>query len=304
MSDAVYGRGVVRPAADAGFAAGFATFKRMSWGAVFAGLFIVLAIQFLFSLLGFGVGLHLVQPASGGGADAGSIGIGAVVWWVVTYLIALIVGCYAAAWLAGATRGFDGALHGVVTWALALTVSLFFMTTAIGGLIGGALGLVGNSLQAAAPAVVGAAGPMIGSQAGDGQNTGDQVQGMADDLLRRDNNTGLSADQARSQIVSDIRRYAAGGADAQQAREDIIDIMASQLNISHDEAAQRFDQWNNRVQQAKNQATEAAERAAKVAGQAALWGFVALVLGAIFSALGGGWGAHQLGREQSEEVYR
>src|SRR5258708_28932280 len=72
---------------------------------------------------------------------------------LVTYLIALIVGCYAAAWLAGTTRSFDGALHGVVTWAMGLAVSLFLVTSAIGGLIGGPLGIVRNTLQAPAPAV-------------------------------------------------------------------------------------------------------------------------------------------------------
>src|SRR5258708_23864970 len=156
MSD-VYERGRIhRAAVETGLAAGLATVKRMSWGAVFAGLFIVFAIHLLFSLLGFGVGLRLVQPASGGGADAGNIGLGAGVWWMVTYLIALIVGCYAAAWLAGTTRSFDGALHGVVTWAMGLAVSLFLVTSAIGGLIGGALSIVGNTLQAAAPAGRGA----------------------------------------------------------------------------------------------------------------------------------------------------
>jgi hypothetical protein len=114
----------------------------------------------------------------------------------------------------------------------------------------------------------------------------------------------MSADQARSRLVGDVRRYAAGGNDAKAAREDMINIMAGQQNISRDEATQRFDQWNNQFQQTKNEAAEAAERAAKVGGQAALWGFVALVLGALFSALGGMWGAQELGREQYRDAYR
>ncbi len=300
MSD-VYERGRIhRAAVETGLAAGLATVKRMSWGAVFAGLFIVFAIQLLFSLLGFGVGLRLVQPASGGGADAGNIGLGAVVWWMVTYLIALIVGCYAAAWLAGTTRSFDGALHGVVTWAMGLAVSLFLVTSAIGGLIGGALSIVGNTLQAAAPAVSGAAG----AAAGQSGQPGDQLQSMADDLLRRDDTSGLSGSDARREIISDIRRYMAGGDDAIAARNHIIAILSSQLNISPDDAAKRFDQWSARLQQARNDAAQAAERAAKIASQAALWGFVALVLGGLFAALGGMWGAQQLAREEYQEAYR
>src|SRR5258708_12286105 len=151
MSD-VYERGRIhRAAVETGLAAGLATVKRMSWGAVFAGLFIVFAIQLLFSLLGFGVGLRLVQPASGGGADAGNIGLGAVVWWMVTYLIALIVGCYAAAWLAGTTRSFDGALHGVGTWAMGLAVTLFLVTSAIRRLLGPPPSLLRHTLPPPAP---------------------------------------------------------------------------------------------------------------------------------------------------------
>ena len=295
MSDVIYSRGRAT-VTETGGVIGLGPFKRMSWGAVFAGLFIVTAIQFLFSLLGFGVGLHLVQP--GGGPEAQTIGIGAVIWWVVTYLIALIVGCYAAAWLAGAADGFDGALHGVVTWALALAVSLFVMTTAVGGLVGGTLGLVGNTLQSAAPALAGAA---MGSN---GQQTSDQMQNFAQDLLQRNDSANLSPQDARNELIGDMRRYMAGGDQAQAAHDHMVGIIASQLNISRDEAAQRVDQWDAKVQQAKKDAAQAAERAAHIAAQASLWGFVGLVLGAIFAALGGMWGAQQLAREQTQEVYR
>ncbi len=76
-------------------------FRRISWGGIFAGLFLVLSIQLLLSMLGFGIGLSIVEPGQGGVPNAGAIGIGAAVWWVVTYIIALVVGSYAAARLAG-----------------------------------------------------------------------------------------------------------------------------------------------------------------------------------------------------------
>src|SRR5258708_12177777 len=86
MSD-VYERGRIhRAAVETGLAAGLATVKRMSWGAVFAGLFIVFAIQLLFSLLGFGVGLRLVQPASGAPPDPGNNALAPGVWRVRPHL--------------------------------------------------------------------------------------------------------------------------------------------------------------------------------------------------------------------------
>lgn len=100
--------------------------RHISWGGVFAGLFLVLAIQLLLSMLGFGIGLSLVQPGQGGAPNAGTIGIGAAIWWVVTYLIALVLGSFAAARLSGVGLRFEGALHGLVTWAFALMVTSIF----------------------------------------------------------------------------------------------------------------------------------------------------------------------------------
>ena len=56
-------------------------------------------------------------------AEAGSFGIGAGLWWLVSNLLALVAGGYVAAWLAGNTLRFDGVLHGVVTWGITLLLT-------------------------------------------------------------------------------------------------------------------------------------------------------------------------------------
>lgn len=144
-------------------------FRRISWGGIFAGLFLVLAIQLLLSLLGFGVGLNLVHPGRGGTPGVGNIGLGVVIWWAVSYFIALVIGSYAAARLAGITLRFEGVLHGLVTWAFSLTVTsiiiFYLLTMAVGGVMGGVAGVVGSAvstagqgLKAAVPEVAQAAG--------------------------------------------------------------------------------------------------------------------------------------------------
>ena len=55
--------------------------RRISWGAVFAGVVMVLAVQIL-RLLGLGIGLGTVDLAQNGATpSAGSFGIGAGAWW-------------------------------------------------------------------------------------------------------------------------------------------------------------------------------------------------------------------------------
>ena len=44
------------------------------------------------SLLGLGIGLSTVDPAAGDTPEATSLGLGAGIWWVVSNLIALVIG--------------------------------------------------------------------------------------------------------------------------------------------------------------------------------------------------------------------
>jgi hypothetical protein len=71
--------------------------------------------------------------------------------------------------------------------------------------------------------------------------------------------------------------------------------MAAKLGISRDDAAKRFDQWAGQFNQAKSNAAHAvvqvADQAEGVPSQASIWAFVAVLLGAILSCLGGAWGA-------------
>ncbi|HJU16463.1 MAG TPA: hypothetical protein VJ770_08325 [Stellaceae bacterium] len=64
--------------------------------------------------------------------------------------------------------------------------------------------------------------------------------------------------------------------------------------FSKDNAAKRFDQWAAQFNKTKSQVVQGAKQtagqAADVLSQASIWAFVALLLGAIFSGLGGIWG--------------
>ncbi|MGH7043651.1 MAG: hypothetical protein ACREFY_16195, partial [Acetobacteraceae bacterium] len=139
--------------------------RRVSWPALFAAVFVALAIELMLSVLGVGVGLGFVTPEAGATPHASSLGIGAGVWWFVSTLIAFGIGGFVAAWLAGITARFDGVLHGVVTWAIGTMVVVYLLTTAVGGLLGGAFSLAGTGLSAAVSGVK-AAAPQVAQAAG------------------------------------------------------------------------------------------------------------------------------------------
>lgn len=265
--------------------------RRISWGGVFAGLFLVLAIQFLLDVLSIGVGLGLVRPGQGGMPNAGSIGLGAAIWWAVAYWIALVIGGFAAARLAGVAARFDGVLHGLVTWAFALVVTLALLMSAAGSVVGGAFSVVGGVISGAGQAVK-AVVPEATQQAA-GVSTS-QVQKQAKELLQPTEPSKMSNEQAAAQIAGDAATYMAGGSGAQAARDRIIGIMAAKLGISKDDAAKRFDQWAAQVRNTKSQVVAGAEKAAGgVAGalsQGAIGAFIALLVGAVLGSLGGAWG--------------
>jgi hypothetical protein len=269
--------------------------RRISWGAVFAGVIVVLAVQLLLSMLGIGIGLSLISPAQGNSPEAGNFGIGAGVWWGVSYLIALFVGGYVAARLAGRLVSWDGALHGILIWAFTLLVTFYLLGTAMGSVVGGAFGVLGNTLSSAGQGIRNAV-PDVAQAAGMGP---EQIQQMATSLLSAQPTNAdpksLNHDQAQREIAANLPRLTLGGDQAQAARSRIIAIMAAQLNISPDEANRRFDQTEAQFQQSVQQVTGTARRAADTAAtgvsRASFAAFAALVLGAIAAAWGGFFGA-------------
>src|SRR5690606_17158156 len=94
----------------------------------------------------------------------------------------------------------------------------------------------------------------------------------------------LSPEQAKSELAAAMAQMARGGPDAQQARDRVIDIVAGQAGLSREEATRRVDEAQSRLQATIPQA---AEKGASTASRASIWGFVALLLGAVAGAIGG-----------------
>lgn len=260
--------------------------NRISWPALFAGIVIALVVQLLLSMLGIGVGVARLNPSGGNNPAPGTFSIAAGIWFVVSGIIASFIGGYFAGRLCGRPMRSTAGIHGLATWAATTLVIFYLLTTTVGSIIGGAFsgiaGAVGGLSQAAgtvaksaAPALTNAANPFASIEQQLREATG-----------------GNDPQALRDAAVSALKAALTGNpAQAQDARERAAQAIAKAENVSVDQArkqvAQYQQQYDNAVKTAKQEAVQAADTAARVVSSGALYGFVALVLGAIFGWLGG-----------------
>ncbi len=265
------------------------THRRISWAAIFGGVILVVTVQLLLSLLGAGIGLGTVDTNAGSTPNAGNLGIGAGLWWVISSCISLFVGGYVSAWMAGIEVRFDGLLHGIVTWGIATLLTFWLLTSAIGGIIGGGFSALGSVTSAA------------GSGISDAVKPAAQAAGVSPDMLQQQAQSYLqptnpdpatmSPQDAQKAIATNLATYARGGAGAPAAKDQVINIIAAQRKISHDDAAKQFDDAQAKIQQTRDQAIQTAKNTADAssaaASKTAFAGFGVLLLGLLAAGIGG-----------------
>src|SRR5450755_5118099 len=116
----------------------------VSWPAVVAGAFAAAALWLILLALGTGIGLSSISPWSNMGASASAMSIGAIVWLIVTQIIAAMLGGY----LAGRLRTkwvnihtdevyFRDTAHGFLVWAVGLVITAAFLASAATSMVGG-----------------------------------------------------------------------------------------------------------------------------------------------------------------------
>ncbi|MGW8192313.1 hypothetical protein [Sphingomonas hankookensis] len=275
------------------------TATRLSWGAVFAGVVIAVAVQLVLGILGAGIGLSMVDPVEGTTPGAAGFGIGAGIYWLITTVVALGAGGYAAARVAGVHERFDALVHGLVVWGVTLILTLYLLTSAVGGIIGGAFRTVGAVAGTAGNAVgaVASAAPVAASAAGvDGQDVQEAARDVRSEaaayLSDAPNDPAqMTQEQAQAEIARQLPALARGGAEGQQAESRIVDVVAAQRKISREEAQAQVTRAKQQFVQTKNEAVATAKSATdKAAGAAAGTSFV-LVLALLIGAAAAGFGA-------------
>lgn len=159
-------------------------FSRVSWGAIIAGFVASLSIIFLLNLLGVGIGFASINPLEESKPFEG-LGMGTIIWWVASNLIALFVGGMIAGRLAGYADKMDGAIHAAISWGLYGLLSLYLITAAVGGIFSGIAGT--------AEALFGGDKPSVIVDYKNAQDSGQK-------------NTALSMDNIKQQILQVINK--------------------------------------------------------------------------------------------------
>lgn len=122
----------------------------LSWGAIFGGAVVAVVTSVLLNLFGLGVGAIVLTPGQG---EAAGVGIGTLIWTILSSIIALGLGGWVTGRLAGSPRTIEGVLHGLITWGVATLFTLWMITSAVGSVVGGAFGLAGQAIPGAAEQV-------------------------------------------------------------------------------------------------------------------------------------------------------
>ncbi|MCK8495585.1 MULTISPECIES: YrzE family protein [Spirosoma] len=280
--------------------------SRISWSAVFAGVLVAIVTQMLLTLLGLGIGLGTIDPMEEQNPMAG-LGIGSAIWYIISSLISLFLGGWVAGRLASAPRLFDGIIHGVLTWCLVTLLTIYFLTTTLGSLIGGAGRLVGGIVKTAGSAAS-AAGPGLGNMVQDqlkanGVDTDKldlgNLKNEVTTLLRQTSDPNLNpdalerkTDQAGDQTQTAASRAASNPQESDAIagslfsrlfkqgqstvnsvdREDAVNVVMKRTGKSRAESEQTVDNWISSYKQAAvkfEQTKQEAKVKARQAGDAA-----------------------------------
>jgi hypothetical protein len=254
----------------------------VSWPAVIAGAFVAAALSLALLALGTGIGLSAISPWDGAGASASAVGKGAIVWLILTELIASLIGGYLAGrlrtkWVNTHTDEvyFRDTAHGFLVWAVGLVITAAFLASAVAS--------VGRNARAGATAAE-------GSSAAPARGAFSANEYLVDSLLRTTSPSAAQDDAAlRSEVglifVNALRQGNIPAAD----KSYLAQLVAARTGVSETEAEKRVDD-------VFALATQAADTARKAVAHSMYWTFLALLIGAFCASFAATIGGKQRDR--------
>lgn len=114
--------------------------SRIAWGPIMAGAALALGSYLLLTLLGSALGLSINNRVS----DK-SLAIGAVVWAVLITAWSLFVGGFVASQFTTGENKFEGAVYGVLVWAIVLATIMFLLAAGIRAGFGAMVGVANTA---------------------------------------------------------------------------------------------------------------------------------------------------------------
>jgi hypothetical protein len=127
--------------------------RQFSWGAIFAGVVVVLITQVMLSLLGVSLGAGSIEPLFEKNPVAG-LGIGTAIWLGLSVLISLFAGGWVSSRISGVSTRTKSTLHGVITWGLSSLIMIYVLSSALSGAFSGVAGVLGQTVSLAGRGVM------------------------------------------------------------------------------------------------------------------------------------------------------
>ena len=248
----------------------------VSWAAVVGGAFVAAALSLILLSLGTGLGFSAASPWSNNGASASAIGRGAIVWLILTQVLASALGGYLGGRLRTKWTGvhtdevyFRDTAHGLLVWAVGMVITAGFLASTAAPL-----------LQARREAVATTGSPS-------GIRDRSHPHTSVDTLLRGNASAVENQDVSERAEVSRIFAHDLHqGALPSGDQSYLAQLVSSRTGLNASDAEKR-------VTEVFGQAQESADRMRKAIAHLSLWLFVALLSGAFCASYAGTIGGKQ-----------
>ena len=305
---------------------------RISWGAVFAGVFLALIVYLILSVLGTAIGASALAPMRDENPLHG-FGFGTGVWVMFTTVASILVGAY----MAGRSSPSEGWLHGLLTWSIVTLSTVYLASVLVGGALGAIFNVAGGGLSLAGQGVAAAApGLAKGAQTALQQNGINldftDLQNQLQTVLSQNGQAAPQQASSQTGVAQPGSDVQAGGTQAAAAppqgnadlaawfkrvqqqpepgisasdRDDLVNIIMSRTGKSRPDAEKTADsfiqtynksaaQYQQLKQAAQQKAREAADATARAVARGTWWAFALLIVGGIVAAAAGTLGSrHQ-----------
>ncbi|MGP1664942.1 MAG: hypothetical protein ACTS5I_03310 [Rhodanobacter sp.] len=247
----------------------------LSFKAVFAGWFIATGVAALLYVAGLALGFSSFNAWDAADSAKG-IGIGTVIWMVLTWVTALFLGGMFASWFDGRNDDTIGAVHGLTVWGVSMVATAIWM----------AFGL------SQAVTTHGAIASLHASPAG-AETTSTAPSAPAAVLVLNAHIQRLVAidGQRDSRLAAPITAALIAGHD-----DTASALLAADRGVTQADMATSLAQLAPEIQAAKRDAKVAADTAAHYAAMTLWIAFISAFLALIAAALGGWLGANHVHR--------
>jgi hypothetical protein len=246
----------------------------VSWAAVAGGAFVSAALSLILLSLGTGLGFSAVSPWSNNGASATAVGSGAIVWLILTQILASALGGYLGGRLRTKWTGvhsdevyFRDTAHGLLVWAVGMVITAGFLASSAASFAGAQ-----KNAPAASPTPESALDP---------------TTYFVDMLLRASGSAIEKQDVSERAEVSrifvhDLHQGALPNGD----QSYLAQLVSARTGLNTSDAEKR-------VTEVFGDAQESTDRVRKTIAHLSLWLFVALLAGAFCASYAGTIGGKQ-----------